>query len=130
MNQAALRPSPLILVVDDFEDNRALYAEFLGYSGYRVEQASNGQEAIDATCRLRPDIVVMDLCLPIVDGWEATRRLKANARTKDIPIIALTAHTLAGHSRAAHEAGCDAFLTKPCLPEELLAQVREFVKAP
>jgi CheY-like chemotaxis protein len=119
--------APLILVVDDFEDNRAMYAEYLSYSGYRVEQASNGQEAVELTRRLMPDIVVMDLSLPVMDGWEATRRLKADDLTKHIPVIALTGHALAGHSRGAEEAGCDAFLAKPCLPERLVAKVVELI---
>jgi two-component system, cell cycle response regulator DivK len=125
---SAGRPAPLILVVDDFEDNRAMYAEYLSYSGYRVEQASNGEEAVELTQRLKPDVVVMDLSLPIMDGWEATRRLKADERTKHIPIIALTGHALAGHSRGAQEAGCDAFLAKPCLPEKLVAKVEELIR--
>jgi two-component system, cell cycle response regulator DivK len=123
------RQAPLILVVDDFEDNRAMYAEYLTYSGYRVEQAGNGAEAVEIAQRIRPDIIVMDLSLPIMDGWEATRRLKADERTKHIPVIALTGHALAGHSRGAKEAGCDAFLAKPCLPEKLVAKVEELMQA-
>lgn len=117
--------NPLVLVVDDFEDNRALYAEYLAYAGYRVEEASNGREAVERTLDLMPDIVVMDLALPVMDGWEATRRLKTDERTKHIPVIALTGHTLAPHFRDAREAGCDAFLAKPCLPEILAMEVRE-----
>jgi two-component system cell cycle response regulator DivK len=120
--------APLVLVVDDFEDNRAMYAEYLTYSGYRVEQASNGEEAVELTQRLKPDVVVMDLSLPIMDGWEATRRLKADESTRHIPVIALTGHALAGHSRGAREAGCDAFLAKPCLPEKLVAKVEELMR--
>jgi two-component system, cell cycle response regulator DivK len=124
----ASRQAPLVLVVDDFEDNRAMYAEYLAHSGYRVEQAANGEEAVEITRRLKPDVVVMDLSLPIMDGWEATRRLKAEAGTRHIPVIALTGHALAGHSRGAREAGCDAFLAKPCLPEKLVAKVEELMR--
>ena len=124
---AAARPrakrTPLVLVVDDFEDNRTMYAEFLSCSGYRVEQASNGVEAVELSQRLKPDVVVMDLSLPVMDGWEAIRRLKSDERTKRIPIIALTGHALASHSKGALEAGCDAFLSKPCLPDKLLEKV-------
>jgi CheY-like chemotaxis protein len=120
---------PLILVVDDFEDSRAMYAEYLVFSGYRVEQAANGREAVDKATELAPDLVVMDLSLPVMDGWEATRLLKADARTKDIPVIALTGHALSGHSRGAKEAGCDDFLAKPCLPETLLQKVEEHLAA-
>jgi two-component system, cell cycle response regulator DivK len=118
---------PLVLVVDDFEDNRAMYAEFLSCSGYRVQQASNGQEAVELTHRLKPDVVVMDMSLPIMDGWEATRRLKSHEGTRQIPIIALTGHALAVHSQDAVDAGCDAFLTKPCLPDKLVEKVAELV---
>jgi two-component system, cell cycle response regulator DivK len=123
------RQAPLVLVVDDFEDNRAMYAAYLTHSGYRVEQASNGEEAVEITRRLKPDVVVMDLSLPIMDGWEATRQLKAGEGTRHIPVIALTGHALAGHSRVAREAGCDAFLAKPCLPEKLVAKLEELMGA-
>jgi CheY-like chemotaxis protein len=115
----------LILVVDDFPDNRQMYAEYLAFSGLRVEEAENGHEALEKAFALLPDLIVMDLSLPGIDGWEATRRLKADARTKRIPVIALTGHALAGHSKGALDAGCDAFITKPCLPERLLEEVRK-----
>ena len=73
---------------------------------------------------LLPDIVLMDLALPRMDGWEATRRLKADPKTKHIPIVALTGHALAGHAEGAREAGCDAFVTKPCLPDVLVAEIK------
>jgi two-component system cell cycle response regulator DivK len=126
--ESAKRSRPLVLIVDDFEDNRAMYAEYLTYSGYEVEQAADGQEAVQMTQRLLPDVVVMDLSLPILDGWEATRRVKADARTRNIPIIALSGHALARHSRGAREAGCDAFLAKPCLPETLVEKIQELIR--
>jgi CheY-like chemotaxis protein len=124
----AKHDKPLVLVVDDFEDNRAMYAEYLLYSGYAVEQAANGEEAIERAEKFLPDVIVMDLSLPVMDGWEATRRLKRDERTKHIPVIALTGHALAGHSQGAKEAGCDDFLAKPCLPETLVERVQKFVK--
>jgi CheY-like chemotaxis protein len=117
--------APLILVVDDFLDNRQMYAEYLTFSGLRVEEAENGHEALEKAFAMLPDLIVMDLSLPGIDGWEATRRLKADPRTKRIPVIALTGHALAGHSKGAMDAGCDAFITKPCLPERLLEEVRK-----
>jgi two-component system cell cycle response regulator DivK len=117
--------APLILVVDDFLDNRQMYAEYLAFSGLRVEEAENGHEALQKAFAMLPDLIVMDLSLPGIDGWEATRRLKADPRTKRIPVIALTGHALAGHSKGAMDAGCDAFITKPCLPERLLEEVRK-----
>jgi CheY-like chemotaxis protein len=119
---------PRILVVDDYEDNRQMYAELLAYAGYEVAEARDGAEAIAVAHRILPDLIIMDLSLPIIDGWEATRRLKAAERTRLIPVVALTGHApegLAGHSEAARDAGCDAFLAKPCSPETLLEVVRE-----
>jgi CheY-like chemotaxis protein len=120
---------PRVLVVDDFDDNRLMYAEFLAWSGFEVAQACDGQEAIAQARRFMPDVIVMDLALPVMDGWEATRRLKADPRTGRIPVVAVTAHTLTTHSRVAREAGCDAFLAKPCLPERLLETLREVTAA-
>jgi CheY-like chemotaxis protein len=119
---------PRILVVDDYEDNRQMYAELLAYAGYEVAEARDGAEAIAVAHRILPDLIIMDLSLPIIDGWEATRRLKAAERTRLIPVLALTGHApegLAGHSESARDAGCDAFLAKPCSPETLLEVVRE-----
>jgi len=117
--------APLILIVDDFLDNRQMYAEYLAFSGLRVEEAENGHQALEKAFAMLPDLIVMDLSLPGIDGWEATRRLKADPRTKRIPVIALTGHALAGHSRGAMDAGCDAVIIKPCLPEHLLEEVRK-----
>jgi two-component system cell cycle response regulator DivK len=121
--------APLILLVDDFADNRQMYAEFLIYSGLRVAEAETGHEALEKAFTLGPSLIVMDLSLPGMDGWEATRRLKADERTKAIPIVALTGHALAGHSKGAMDAGCDVFITKPCLPERLLEEIRKMLKA-
>ena len=115
---------PTVLIVDDFDDNRQMYAEFLAYSGFRVLEASNGAEAVEKATEHLPDLIVMDLSLPVLDGWEATRRLKSDPRTRHIPVIALTGHALEGHSQGARAAGCDAFLAKPCLPDKLLDTVR------
>jgi CheY-like chemotaxis protein len=116
-----------VLIVDDFEDNRAMYAEFLRYSGFEVVEASNGLEAIEKAKAHLPHIVVMDLSLPVLDGWEATRRLKGDPTTSHIPIVALTGHALEGHSQGARDAGCDGFLAKPCLPETLLETVEQML---
>lgn len=120
---------PLVLVVDDFADNREMYSEYLAFSGYDVIEARNGKEAVDAANDRRPDIIIMDLSLPVMDGWEATRRLKADARTRDIPVVALTGHALAGHSKGAREAGCDSFLAKPCLPDQLVAEIKRMLQS-
>jgi two-component system, cell cycle response regulator DivK len=118
---------PLVLIVDDFEDNRAMYVQFLTFEGFRVAEAENGAEALEQARNLHPDLIVMDLSLPVMDGWEATRRLKSDARTRRIPVLALTGHALGGHSQRAKEAGCDAYLTKPCLPEDLVVEIRKMI---
>ena len=121
--------SPLVLVVEDYQDAREMYSAYLQFSGYRVAEATNGYEAIQQARDLLPDIILMDLALPKMDGWEATRRLKKDARTRDIPIVALTGHALAGHAEGAREAGCDAFVTKPCLPDALVAEIKRMLKS-
>jgi two-component system cell cycle response regulator DivK len=118
---------PLVLVVDDYQDAREMYAECLDQSGFRVEQAESGEEAVAKAVALRPALIVMDLALPGMDGWTATRTIKTDARTASIPVVALTGHARSDASHAAHAAGCDAFLTKPCLPDEIVAVVRRMI---
>ena len=120
---------PLILVVDDYQDAREMYAEYLQFSGFRVAEAKNGNEAVEQAFALKPDLILMDLSLPGKDGWEATRELKADDRTRHIPIVALTGHALAGASDGAKKAGCDSFVTKPCLPDDLVVEVRRMLNA-
>jgi len=124
---AKKRDRQLVLVVEDYQDAREMYAAYLQFSGFDVAEAANGVEAVEKTTELLPDIVLMDLALPRMDGWEATRRLKADPRTRDIPVVALTGHALAGHADGAREAGCDAFVTKPCLPDALVAEIRRLL---
>src|SRR5262252_4310490 len=116
---------PTVLLVDDYPDAREMYAEYLEFSGYAIVQAGNGVEAIDRAIDSHPDVILMDLSLPVMDGWEATRRLKADDRTKAIPVLAVTGHALTGMSNEAIKAGCDGFITKPCLPEDLLTEIRK-----
>jgi two-component system, cell cycle response regulator DivK len=121
------REQPLVLVVEDYQDAREMYAAYLQFSGFTVAEAGNGIEAVDKAHELMPDIVLMDLALPRMDGWEATRRLKGDPRTRHIPIVALTGHALAGYAEGAREAGCDAFVTKPCLPDALVAEIKRLL---
>jgi two-component system cell cycle response regulator DivK len=118
---------PLILVVDDYEDAREMYAEYLRFCGFRVAEARNGNEALEQAFTLVPDLILMDLSLPGMDGWEATRQLKSDERTRNIPVVALTGHALAGASESAQKAGCDSFVTKPCLPDDLVTEVRRML---
>jgi CheY-like chemotaxis protein len=125
----AVSTGPLVLVVEDYQDAREMYAAYLQFSGYRVAEASNGVEAVEKARELLPAIILMDLALPKMDGWEATRLLKADERTRNIPIVALTGHALAGHAEGARQAGCDAFVTKPCLPDVLVAEIQRMLAA-
>jgi len=122
-NPAAALP-PLVLIVDDVDHGREICQEYLEFRGFRVATAADGQEALDKAFELLPDVILMDLSLPKIDGWEATRRLKQDERTRAIPVVALTAHALASAHEKALEAGCDSVVTKPCLPKELEAEVR------
>src|SRR5215468_1381345 len=110
---------PLVLLVDDYDDSRELYAEFLEDSGFRVCQARDGGSGLAKARELRPDLILMDLSLPGISGWEAIRRLKSDAATKAIPVIALSGHKEAEISDQP-AAKWDYFLTKPCEPEELV----------
>ena len=117
-----------MLIVDDAEDNRDMYAMYARFAGFRADTAVDGTEAIAKALSLHPDVIVLDLSMPGMDGWTAARRLKLDARTRDIPVIALTAHALEGAERGALAAGCDAYLAKPCLPDRLLAEVRRHLE--
>lgn len=116
-----------ILVVDDNEDARDVYASYLGYAGYRVGQAENGEEALSKVQHLKPDLIVMDLAMPRLDGWEATRLLKSNPRTSDIRILVLTGQVTDDDERRARAAGADEFYAKPLLPREMLEVVRSML---
>ena len=120
---------PLVLVVDDVAHGREIFAEYLEFRGFRVATAADGLEALDKAFELLPDVILMDLSLPELDGWEATKRLKGDDRTKTIPIIALTAHALASAHDKAMAAGCDSVVTKPCVPRDLEAEVRRQLAA-
>jgi two-component system cell cycle response regulator DivK len=108
------------LVVDDYDDAREMYAEFLVFKGFEVVQAQNGLQALALAESLLPDLIVLDLALPDIDGIEVTRRLKASPLTSSIPIIMLTANAQARMLDEARKAGCAAVLVKPCTPDELL----------
>src|SRR5512140_3850495 len=120
MNHAAPREEALVLIVDDFADSHEMYAEFLRGSGYRVVEAENGRQGVEMALELLPSIELMDLSLPVLDGLSAIRLLKADARSKEIPLVALTAHAVEEEIGAATRAGCAAFLVKPCAPDALL----------
>ena len=123
------RERPLVLVVEDQSELRQLYAQQLTISGFDVIEAANGEDAIASASRQAPDIILMDLSLPVIDGWEATRRLKGDPHTAHIPILALTAHDGSGELQRATRAGCDWFVPKPCPPDALITEVRRVLSA-
>ena len=112
-----------ILLVEDNEMNRDMLSRRLERKGYEIVIAVNGQQAIDLAASAKPDLILMDMSLPVVDGWEATRRLKADGQTKPIPIIALTAHAMPEDERRAREAGCNDYDTKPIELPRLLEKI-------
>ena len=116
-----------ILVVEDQEDNRRILRDLLTSAGYEIIQAENGEEALAAAARERPDLILMDIQLPVLDGYEATRRIKADPALRAIPVIAVTSYALSGDENKARAAGCDAYVTKPFSPRALLAKIREYV---
>jgi CheY-like chemotaxis protein len=125
MNSDASLPrrQPLVLLVEDYRDTREMYAQYLRFSGFRVVGAEDGYEALSKAASTQPDIILMDLALPGLDGWEATAQLKSSPVTDRIPVVALTGHTLAVHEERARCAGCDAFLAKPCPPDQVVDEI-------
>ena len=120
--------APLILVVDDNLDAREMYAMYLEYEGFRVMQAENGHEAVKKTGANLPALVLMDVSMPRMDGWDAVRALKADPRTSTIPVLMLTGHAYEEHRLKAADVGADGFLAKPVLPDELAREVRRVLQ--
>ncbi len=119
--------SKLILVIEDQEDNRRILRDLLTSIGYEVIEAVNGVEGVSAAKTYRPDLILMDIQLPGIDGYEATRQIKANPDLQKIPIIVVTSYALSGDDVKAFEAGCDAYVSKPFSPRELLAKIHEYL---
>jgi CheY-like chemotaxis protein len=115
------------LLVEDNEDNLRIYSTILGHFGFRVVAATDGESGLARANEERPDVIVMDLSIPRIDGWEATRRLKANAATAAIPVVALTAHALDTDVEVARSVGFDAYITKPVRPTAVVAEVRRLL---
>jgi two-component system, cell cycle response regulator DivK len=119
--------SKRILLVEDQEDNRQILRDLLGSAGYELTEAENGEEALAALAKQQPDLILMDIQLPIMDGYEATRRIRTIPDLKSVPIIAVTSHALAGDEEKALAAGCNGYVSKPYSPRELLAKVRAYL---
>ncbi len=118
---------PKILLVEDNEMNRDMLSRRLARRGYEVVIAVDGQQGVDMATNLAPDLILMDMSLPVIDGWEATRRIKAADATKKIPVIALTAHAMAGDREQALAAGCDDYDTKPIDLARLLPKIEKYL---
>ena len=119
--------SKRVLIIEDHEDNRRILRDLLTSKGYDVIEAVDGLDGVSAAETLRPDLIIMDIQLPGIDGYEATRRIKANSETKKIPIIVVTSYALRGDDMKAVEAGCDVYIAKPFSPRQLLSKVREYL---
>ena len=116
-----------ILVVEDQEDNRQIMRDLLTANDYEMTEAENGEEALAAVAKDRPDLILMDIQLPVMDGCETTRRIKADPSLSSIPIIAVTSYALSGDEEKARAAGCNDFVPKPFSPRHLLAKIRQYL---
>ena len=116
-----------ILVVEDQPDSRQIIRDMLTGTDYEITEAENGEEALTAIAKQRPDLILMDIQLPIMDGYTATNQIKANPALRSIPIIAVTSYALASEEKKARAAGCDDYVTKPFSPRELLAKIRQYL---
>jgi two-component system cell cycle response regulator DivK len=119
--------SKRILIVEDHETNRRILRDLLTSAGYELTEAVTGEEGVTSAQTCRPDLILMDIQLPGLDGYEATRRIKTNPALRHIPIIAVTSYALSGDEERAHEAGCEAYVSKPFSPRLVLAKVREYL---
>lgn len=119
--------SKRILVVEDQDDNRRILRDLLTSAGYEMVEAVTGKEGVAMAEAHRPDLILMDIQLPEIDGYEATRRIKADPALQPIPIIAVTSYALSGDDATAYEAGCNDYVTKPFSPRQLLAKIRELL---
>jgi CheY-like chemotaxis protein len=130
MPSTPAEPRPLILLVDDSPDMRQMYATYLACVGLATDEASHGFEAFDKALKDLPAVIVMDLRMPKLDGWEAVRLLKNRSQTRHVPIVALTGDDNLEHLKLARNAGCDVVLQKPCTPDRLHSIILKLLGAP
>jgi two-component system, cell cycle response regulator DivK len=119
--------SKRILVVEDQLDTRRIIRDMLASTDYEIIEAEDGEQALAAIAKQRPDLILMDIQLPIMDGYSATRLIKTNPASRSIPIIAVTSYALASEEKKARAAGCDDYVTKPFSPRQLLAKIRQYI---
>jgi two-component system cell cycle response regulator DivK len=120
--------SKRILVVEDHADNRQIIRDMLAVTDYEITEAETGEEALAAIAKQRPDLILMDIQLPTMDGYEATRRIKSDTSLRSIPIVAVTSYALTGEEKKARAAGCDDYVPKPFSPRQLLAKIRQHLQ--
>jgi len=116
-----------VLLVEDNEDNRIVYATMLEHYGYNVVETANGEDAVRIASEKHPDLILMDISIPGIDGWTATERIRENPDTEAIPVVAVTAHALPEHRARAESLRCEGYLTKPCEPRRLLEEVQRLI---
>ena len=119
--------SKRILVVEDQPDNRRIIRDMLAPTDYEITEAENGEQALTAIAKQRPDLILMDIQLPVMDGYTATSRIKADPALRSIPIIAVTSYVLSGEEKKARAAGCDDYVPKPYSPRQLLPKIRQYI---
>jgi two-component system cell cycle response regulator DivK len=119
--------SKRILVVEDQPDNRQIIRDMLSPTDYEITEAEDGEQALEVIAKQRPDLILMDIQLPVIDGYTATRKIKADPALRSIPIIAVTSYALSGEETKAREAGCDDYVPKPFSPRQLLAKIRQYL---
>ncbi|HEV8363665.1 MAG TPA: response regulator [Gemmatimonadaceae bacterium] len=129
MTATQIDRAPTILIVEDNEDNRIVYSTMLRHFGFAVDEAENGAEGILKARTGLPDLILMDIAIPLVDGWEAVQRLKKDPATAAIPIVALTAHAMPADREKAIQVGCDGYLAKPCEPRAVVEEVRRILES-
>jgi two-component system cell cycle response regulator DivK len=128
MSDAAPTNGKTVLLVEDNPHNRKIFSGMLAHAGFRVVEAVDGNEAMSKVASEKPNLVLMDLSIPGIDGWECTRRIKGDPATKDTPVIALTAHAMRGDEERAQAAGCDGYLSKPVSPKKVVEVVKKYLK--
>lgn len=128
-HRATFREAHRVLIVDDYADSRELFRDYLDIVGFDVDVACDAETALERVRLVLPDLILMDVSLPVMDGWEAIKRLKEDPRTRAVPVIALTGHALPEHVARAREVGCADFCSKPCLPEDVEARIRKLLEA-
>jgi CheY-like chemotaxis protein len=128
LSSVVIDARPLVLLIEDFDDAREMYAEYLEYTGFRTVGSPDALKGLQLARELQPHVILMDACLPGLNGWDATKRLKSDPATRHIPVVMVTGHVQGDARARAFEAGADSFMAKPCLPDELARHIVEALR--